>query len=534
MASQIEMDNRQKLAMNKKLQNLNIAAPTSTTASKTKVDPLRKIQEDSDNRLKKAKQQGMVGELGRLFLQDKQKKGEKGKTEDNEDDDDEEAQGLWEGWDEDEDEEFQQIKDEDDWEEEEAVVPKSKKPKKEKKSPKQNTNDRNDMLRGDSRGDPSFRGLEDSPKEHIDLSSIKSDNSEYSPTRKTVEGQTVKLPQTSQPNKKDDPLNFGHKDEGLSRQPTFKGSGTTSNTNNRLTVGDGQGQGQTSRSNSRRSSRDELHEGSQRDLKRSDSIADAKSQKNSTGSGTKSVSVLQVKKRDKSNLMNNLARIHAQRLEDANDVVREEDEDDMERETKDVDWDKRIKNLVSAKENKRVKIPGERMEERIKKRKNKDKGLDKWGVKSVPREKNPDANKIAYRFKNNLEEEEMKKVMAVNIEMLHTDELMAYYRELISKGKRDFTEHQRFQNQIKKLEYENTLCNPKTVAKSRSRSPESQNKILNRYVKENSVQIQVISPDSTSKPIDTKKPTSPPKKNRSSKLKSKSKEKVVMRKTIAF
>lgn len=532
LASKIEMDERQKLVLKKKLQEMNIIAPNSNAQGKAKPDPLRKIQEDSDNRLKKAKQEGMVGELGRLFLRDKQNKNKKSNAGED-DDDDEDAQGLWEGWDEDDqDEENLDLKDEDEWEEEEeAVVPKSKKQKKEKKNKDQNKKGTTDSNRERSAGDPSFRARDESPNAQLELSSIMSNNSEYSPNRKTVEGHTVKVPPIAHPNKQDDVLNFGSKEEGFNKQPTFNGG---SQGGNFLGVGTDKDKHGTSR-DSRRSSRDELQEGSNRELKRSDSLADAKSQKNSTGSAGKSVSVLQVKKRDKSNLMNNLARIHAQRLEDANEVVKEEDEDDQDREPNDVDWEKRIKNLMEAKDSKRFKIPGERMEERIKKRQDKkDRGLDKWGVKSVPRQKNPEAHKVSYRFKNALEEEERKKLMAVNIEMLHTDELMAYYRELICKGKRDFTEHQKFQNQIKKLEYENTLCNPKSVAKSRSKSPESQNKILQRYVKDNSVQIQVISPDSTAR-LDGKKATaSPTKKGKSTKQKSKSKEKVVMRKTQAF
>lgn len=41
--------------------------------------------------------------------------------------------------------------------------------------------------------------------------------------------------------------------------------------------------------------------------------------------------------------------------------------------------------------------------------------------------------------------------LKVGLDMLHTDELMNYYREVINKGKRDMITHQRQQNIIKKL-----------------------------------------------------------------------------------
>lgn len=530
------MDNRQKLVLKKKLQDLNIVNGVPPTGVKPKPDPLRKIQEDSERRQRQAKQAGMVGELGRLFLKQQRAKADANDAhaDDNDDDDEDLAQGLWEGWHED-DEDFEQRQPQavdDDWEEEEAVVPKAKKQKNEKaKKKKEASNkDLNHSPRPSdvSRGDPSFRAVEDSPNAQLDLSSIKSDNSEYSPTRRNVEGNAVKVPPIAHPNKQDDTVNFGgSKEAGFGRQPTFNGGQQNPNL---LGVQGGSRKNLSQGPGSRRSSRDELQEGSQRSIKQADSNADQRSQRNSTGSGTKSVSVLQVKKRDKSNLMNNLARIHAQRVEDENQVVREEDEDEADHEPKDVDWQKRLEKLMHADPNKRVKIPGERMEERVKKRKNRDQGLDKWGVKSVPRKKNHEANKVSYRFKNKLEEEEKKKTMGVNIELLHTDELMAYYRELICKGKRDFTEHQKFQNQIKKLEYENTICNPKSVEKSRSKSPDGQNKLLQRYVKENSVQIQVKPPESTSRSPSTNKNANAKK----TKAKPKSKEKVVMRKTQAF
>lgn len=544
LASNIEINARQKLVLKKKLQDQNILPQSTAATSKPKTDPLRKVQEDSERLQRKAKREGMVGELGRLFLKGKNKQKNTQKQSQDDDDDDDDVQGLWEGWDEEEDDEELDIKDEDEWEDDEeeeevvAVVPKANKPKpkKEKLEPKQPAKNRMELQRELSREDPSFKALDDSPGGQIEFSSIRSDNSEYMPARKTVEGNTIKVPTVSQPSKKDDVLNFGPKEDIFLREPTFKAT----NQANLLSVQGETGQMQDSRRNSRQSSRDDLGEhGSQRDLKNSDSMADVKSGRSprqSIGSGGKSVGVLQVKKRDKSNLMNNLARIHAQRLEDANDAVQEEDEDHGDHEPKDVDWNKKIQMLMLAKEVKKIKIPGERMEERAQRRKEKEKGLDKWGVKSVPRKKNLEANKVSYRFKNKIEEEESKKMMAVNIEMLHTDELMAYYRELISKGKRDLTEHQKFQNQLKKLEYENTICNPRSVAKSRSKSPPRKSQIIDRFVKENTVQIKVSKPEpqkQTEKAQNTA--TTPSNRPKRDGLKtSKSKDKIVMRKTQLF
>lgn len=52
-------------------------------------------------------------------------------------------------------------------------------------------------------------------------------------------------------------------------------------------------------------------------------------------------------------------------------------------------------------------------------------------------------------FKNNFKSDLNIKV---GLDMLHTDELMGYYKEVVNKGKRDLIEHQRQQNYIKKLE----------------------------------------------------------------------------------
>ena len=54
-------------------------------------------------------------------------------------------------------------------------------------------------------------------------------------------------------------------------------------------------------------------------------------------------------------------------------------------------------------------------------------------------------------FKNKLSSDQLVGVR-VGLDMLDTDELMNYYKELVNKGKRDFITHHRQQNTIKKLE----------------------------------------------------------------------------------
>ena len=187
--------------------------------------------------------------------------------------------------------------------------------------------------------------------------------------------------------------------------------------------------------------------------------------------GTKSV--LNVKKRDKKNMMENLVRINNQREEDSRNERTFEEEDSQDRK---IDFEKRIRELKEGKGRRKFRVPGERMEERLRVRKNRGKELDKWGVKSVPRKPNRSQSKRLYYFKNSIEEEKSTKLNGVTLELLHTDELMAYYKELIAKGNRDFTEHQRLQNEIKKLEYQNVISprSPKKgehKSKSKSKSP---------------------------------------------------------------
>jgi hypothetical protein len=538
LANQVDIENRERLRLKKDLQFHNIIAMDNTQIDQTKKhDPLRKVQEDSEARLKRQRKDGMIGELSKLFLHDKPK--QITATEQQEEEDGYEmAQGMWEGWEdmdeapEDEDAEQEQ------WvEEEEAPVVRpsrdeimnrqSTKKSKQSQSVKNSTNEATSGKKGKNQKenihpDESFgeynnkadhRSKNDlnpgNQGDHIDLSSIISDTSEYTPQRRNVYGQILKGAELAPKSRKDEAISFNGPSNQQNRDrkpenndPSFGHDEMTKNNDKRaepefidsLQIPPKGSNLNIDRSPSGRSSRRgsiNNGEGSQRELRRGDSFN--KSNLMSSGSGSKSV--LQVKKRDKSDMMANLARIHAQRVEDQEqNAVEEADDEDVE--LVGIDWEKRIRDLQSGQISRGYRIPGERMEERIKRRKGKTGEMDKWGVKSVPRKKNLDARNVSYRFKNTLEESEKKGAMNVNIEMLHTDELMAYYRELIAKGNRDFSEHQRFQNQIKKLEYENTLCTSKSPNKN-SVSPDRENKIIDRYMRNNSPEHE-IAPDNKS------------------------------------
>lgn len=204
-------------------------------------------------------------------------------------------------------------------------------------------------------------------------------------------------------------------------------------------------------------------------------------QGSSSGSPSKKSTILDAKKRDKNNLMENLARLNAQRQIDAQEIyeeIEEKDEEEMG-----IDYRKRIKELKEGKGRKKFRIPGENMEERIRKRKKRDTGLDKWGVKSVPRKSRRADMKKLYSFKNRPENHPKSHQMRdVNIELLHTDELMDYYRHLISKGNRDMTQHQRVMNEIKKLEYQNRENENQDLYKQNYRFVEGENGSLRKPV----------------------------------------------------
>ena len=162
------------------------------------------------------------------------------------------------------------------------------------------------------------------------------------------------------------------------------------------------------------------------------------------------------------------------------------------------------------------------MEERIKERKKRDRGLDKWGVKSVPRKRKTTSMQKLYNFKNTVDGNERTNLTGVKIELLHTDELMAYYKELVSKGNRDLTEHQRLQNEIKRLEYESMACGSKSrkrrrnnASKSRQHSPSKMTPVKPAE----QVQTMIVSDQLTQK---------------SMKKKVKSRTPAKMRKTVAY
>lgn len=320
-------------------------------------------------------------------------------------------------------------------------------------------------------------------RDKIDISSIRSDHSEFTPNRREIGGTKVKDLQAMPPSaisKQDSRLTFDKdKDQSQNQasnvteskkgsQVVFEKKPTTSN------------QEQDSKANlavPRFNSQvfDSSKQG-ETDRDGANSNSPRKSNKDSASGGDRSASkgtVLGVKKRDKSNLMENLARIHAQREEDAKEMHENDDESEDNHQ---INWEQRIKDLKEGKQKRRFRVPGERMDERAKRRKDRDKGLDKWGILSVPRKRTFEKPKQLYKFKNTIEPGQKINITGVNIELLHTDELMAYYRELIMKGNRDLTEHQRLQNEIKKLEYQAMASkSPKrNKTKSRSRSRHQQ------------------------------------------------------------
>jgi hypothetical protein len=109
----------------------------------------------------------------------------------------------------------------------------------------------------------------------------------------------------------------------------------------------------------------------------------------------------------------------------------------------------------------RFKIPNN-MEKRVKARKNRSRTPSKSPNKRKSR-KSKTPTKL-YNFKRSVNQSEMTNVR-VGLDLLHTDELLKYYKEVVSKSKMDYVAHHREQNFVKKLEY-NYLYN----------QPESPNK----------------------------------------------------------
>ena len=71
------------------------------------------------------------------------------------------------------------------------------------------------------------------------------------------------------------------------------------------------------------------------------------------------------------------------------------------------------------------------------------------GEQTIPPE---DAIYKHQHFKNSVSKKELVPVKT-NLDMLHTDELMGYYKEVMLKSRRDFVRHHRQQNLLKRLEY---------------------------------------------------------------------------------
>ena len=140
---------------------------------------------------------------------------------------------------------------------------------------------------------------------------------------------------------------------------------------------------------------------------------------------------------------------------------------------------KRLEQLSTERKwSKKLKIPGQRMKERAEHRINRSQqntpDMSKYSKKSkmsraesynsLGRSAGKSGAKIMdlgqmnktfnhigqYQFKNEIAHNTKVKV---GLDMLHTDELMEYYKDVISKGKKDFVQHHRQQNLIKKLEY---------------------------------------------------------------------------------
>lgn len=100
------------------------------------------------------------------------------------------------------------------------------------------------------------------------------------------------------------------------------------------------------------------------------------------------------------------------------------------------------KSRSRKRKRRRFKIPNN-MEKRINKRKSRSKGSF-----ITAEEKEKETPRSMYKFKNRIEEGE-KVDMKVDLDMLHTKELLSYYKEVLNKSKKDFVMHQREQNQSK-------------------------------------------------------------------------------------
>lgn len=506
----MDIPSREKTRLNKALKEINIrnspggtskSAVAGGSKSSLAVSPLRQRQQEVLDQARNLRKKGMVGELTRIFLgqdyvdpedegEDEEtngiegygddsrlksetiNKGRTGKEADTDDDDLTNLQKMY----------MDRLKTNP------KTAKKDKKAKKEQEETDEEPGDFDDEIEDDFRGDFRKPNKEENSifdpeaRDKIDLSSIRSDHSEFTPNRKDVAGTKVQNMPAMPPSgiskqdsrvvfEKDQsgapPSNLTESKKGsqsmIEKKPTNPQIDHDPNANLKVprfnsqvfdsTAGNGKG--------NQKSPADTDREGALSNSPR-------KSNRDSASGGDRSASkgtVLGMKKRDKSNLMENLARIHAQREEDAKEMHENDDESDDNHQ---INWEQRIRELKEGKQQRKFRVPGERMDERAKRRKDRDRGLDKWGVLSVPRKRTFDKPKQLYKFKNDLNRVEKINITGVNIELLHTDELMAYYRELIMKGNRDLTDHQRLQNEIKKLEYE-AVASKSPKGRSRSR-----------------------------------------------------------------
>lgn len=460
------------------------------------VSPLRQRQQEELEQVRNLRKKGMVGELTRIFL------GKDFLDPDEDGNEEQDTEGI-EGYDEESRQKSSgetkqkyngQNETDDDltnlqkmYMERLKTNPKTKKKAKKTKTPAEDETDEEpgdfDEELEDFREDFRKPTKEDNSlfdpeaRDRIDISSIRSDHSEFTPNRKEIGGTKVKDLQAMPPSatsKQDSRITFDKDKDQSGVQPSNaeskKGSQVVFEKKSTMTNQDPDPKANLAvpRFNSQVFDSSKPAD-SDRDGAQSNSPR--KSNKDSASGGDRSASkgtVLGVKKRDKSNLMENLARIHAQREEDAKEMHENDDESDDNNHQ--INWEQRIRELKEGKQQRRFRVPGERMDERAKRRKDRDKGLDKWGILSVPRKRTHEKPKQLYKFKNTIVPGEKINITGVNIELLHTDELMAYYRELIMKGNRDLTEHQRLQNEIKKLEYQAVASkSPKSRSRSRKK-----------------------------------------------------------------
>ena len=515
----MEIKSRDRSRISKLLadQNLKKDASRSTSQAKAKAaEPFRQIQQERLDYDRYIKKKGMVGELSKIFLDGKM---------DNNPSDDDEAEDDEEGEEEEDDEEDEEEEDDEEGKGDEDTEDRFERMKKEyRKKQEKKEEMREEKEKSKKKKKEKRRKERHEEEEEGEVSSIRSERSDFAPQRREVQGVNVPIAQANA-SKHDSRIifeKFPDKDAKLDVAPAASLS----------PVANGNGKGSETPRNTSGVVGKEKDGAS---LKRSDSQAGG----SKLSGESKSKSILDAKKRDKSNLMEHLARIHAQREEDAKEVY-----DEIEGESEDnygIDWQQKLKDLKDGKGRREFRIPGQRMEERLKKRKEREdekkkKELDKWGISLKPRKQKHLKAKQLYNFKNRMDVEENRmSLQGVNIDLLHTDELMLYYKELISKGNRDLTEHQRLQNEIKKLEYQNFICSknsPKKKHRSSSKK-RSVSKSRSRRSASGSASKNVFKSSSSS--IDKRRLDGEAKKSREEKKKKKEKSKEMLgRKTIAY